>query len=452
MSVAPSGLAASGLGLDLERGVDGSAAGAADSGDVGGATEAPAAILGGGVLPADDGSAEADAHETEGAALLREWPRQVSWRRQRATNAVLWFNVSSYIPCGIIILHMFDAQHAHFSYPFLFGGTMYVAMGFLLFAYPVPPVFWKRISAFRGAAPAAAQLKRAQTAEGLMAVLSTTVTAVLYALFTMSDLGPHGGAHATPTLQAAATVLYCSTEGLSTLHFAGVGGGGTCTYPMLIAPETALQLLLAVVTKFADAVEAGMPVAALEEGLLELRELMAMLHGCMLVTIVTFLGFAVWTVSAVVVCVLEPEPPAYFVVLAITMFWLMFFVPLTAARIDAQLRRIPVALSVRACRAGIRHRAGARAANHWRVDSDLDSGGARQRVNPPAADGHEPEVAVATEEAEAAGALDGLQMRIEKMRLGWYVMGTPVTQSLMARSRAVTTAALLLAARSAAGL
>lgn len=442
-----------------------------------------AAAIGDG--PAGSGNA-ADDKEAMGAALLRDLGRRLTVHDQRVFCSIHYLSLCFELVSGILLLLTFDTEHAHFGYAGVFGGAGFVTYAIVSALFPVSPEVFGRLAVMPGAPSGAAKLAATETAQLLFTVVHNVAVIALTADFMFSDLAGRGGAGITTAQRWAVVLALAVFVGPGTVMSLASLTSARCRRGVAYttAGETALAVLLAGVTRFADDVEAGLPLRQLERRLLALREIMVSLRVSAAASVVLVLTLAAEIVGSVVVCIIEwPHPPAVFVYASVALIPAFFFTPLTPARVDAELRRVPVAISVRACGGGGDGGGGASAESDTSSDvddvDDLETGSlddvarveaeqvGEEVTTLTAAAGtsaFETEVRHALQEqrgllrhqrsslrhqrnalrrqraAQRKQQLDLLLTRIDRMRLGWYVMGVPVTSTLLVRVRALAVA------------
>lgn len=394
-------------------------------------------------------AAAATTVDDGGEAALRAWQHGISSGSLRAHLVVVYVGGLARMVCGVALLPLFDADHAYFALPMIVAAAAYSAVFLPEWTAPLPPEIFSRLAEFPAAARTIVAQNAADRRSRVLTLVHNALCIGLLAAFMASDLTGRGSpqpAADTATLRIVVVASYGLSQVLMmTSTTCCRFDRGICGLPQHMIPhETALKMLLAVTTAFADDVEAGLHVADVERQLLQLREVMQLLRGAALRTLGIWASFVMVAVTSVYVCLVEPEPPALYVYFSVGYAVITGVVPLTAARIHSQLARVPVALSVRACETG--------------REAAVDGGGK----------GGDDLEAAATSAFEAATArtlarqhrelrcqaqslrrqeLDLLQARIVTMRLGWYVFGTPVSSALLARLRTLAAAIVGLLVR-----
>lgn len=409
-------------------------------------------------VPRPSGAATAVPVQTEaeeekkGRATLLEWGRLLTVRTQRGFTLALSPPLVMFGVAGIQMLRVFDADHAYFAYGHLAAGATFAVMSVVAFANPVPPEAFGRLALLPGAGTAVTKMLSESTCQTVFTALHNVVVVALTALFMLSDLSGRGGSGASNSLRWSVVVSMMVALGPTIVLSVGQLACARCApvsctlpAPQPMTSETALSALLGATTRLVTDVSAGMPVAKLEWRLLQVREIMAMLWSSAAISVVFFLLMCAMILANFVVCVVEPAPPALFVYTTVSLVVPLFLMPLTAVRVDVQLRRVSVALSVRACQASGR-RAEARAEEE-EEEGYVDVEAQREAGAAGAKQGFETAVVRALQQQRLdmqQQQLDLLVTRIDKMKLGWHVLGAPVTSTLLARARAVAGAIMLL--------
>lgn len=378
---------------------------------------------------------------------MRAWQRHLTPGGQRVAAIAPALASCTLVAVGVQLFLAFDREHAHFAYAMMFGGAVMAVVGSGMIVWPVPRAVFGQLEAMPGAAHGAAKVRRDMAWQTLFTLVHNSIFVALAVDFVFSDLTDRGGSGLTSSQQWGfvwTLVWFWLCGNYSALaHFACRDINSAVQFKMMLPGESALQVLLAATTRLANDVDAGLPVADLERRLVGMREVMAQLWSAVAVSLGMLVGISLVIILTFVVCVVEPNPPAWYIYDAVALCPALFMLPLTAARIQAQMRRIPIALSVRACKAGYGD------SNGDGLDVEAPgqgASGAAAATRP----GFEMEVRSAFHEQR--GPLRQLQLdllltRMDKMRLGWYILDVPVTSALMTRLRAVAAAIMLVIMR-----
>lgn len=416
------------------------------------------------------------ADVARGRVLLKSWQAMMTPRAQLRHLVLFWsaFFFLSF-PLGVVVLNLFDADNSVYAWPMLSGGGVFSIVGVWAFLHLTPPAVFGRLAHFPAAAAEAAKIDANERSTTTVLFLMNVAVAGLFVLFITSDLSGRGGAHASEELRRAAVVMMLAVAVPTAIRDVAILAGCSCRpMPVALTNETPLQLLQAAAKALADSAEAGMPVRELERDLLAIREIVTMLRGAALTSLGFFLAWSVWSVASIAVCVTVPDPPAMFVYDAVSMVSFVYLAPLRPAQVDMHLRRIPVALSVRACRApgdgdaDADVKATAKAGKVGEVlagdaggdigGGDVEGGAATAAVKHRSGGGTRYDDVDAMRREQQAlrqqlhrQQVDLLRARIPDLRLGWYVVGVPVTNALLARVRGLAVAVTILFVRDAVG-